>query len=501
MRTPSVAEVQDLADELSITLTEAEATSYRAILDETLDVFSEVRCLPTPRQQPRSYTHATRSAGYQPTASEDPHNAWITKCRIEGSDTGPLTGMTVGLKDNVSLAGIELTNGSRVMEGYVPACDATIVTRLLDAGATITGKTNLWSFSSGAPEFGYVENPANPEYSVGHSSSGSTAAVAAGEVDIGIGSDQGGSVRMPASFAGIVGLKPTYGLIPYTGIFGADPSIDHTGPLTRSVEEAALVTEVLAGCDGLDPRQPDDVPVQNYTEGLRTDPSELTLGVLSEGFDADGSDPAVTGAVTDAIERLTDHGVEIETASVPMHDTAGKLSVVVALYGMGQLFRQYGLSPGADGWYDTGALEYLSRALETRGSDLPATVIHALLASEFLRRNYGGSLYAKAKNLTLELKAAYDEALTGTDALVMPTVPMMPPAFGDVMDLEKMRQTGPGFAETVNTEPFNLSHHPGLSVPCGTVDDVPVGAMFVGEHFDEKTLFTFGSAMEEELAQ
>lgn len=500
MRTPSEAAVRDLAADLPLTLSEEEVASYTAILAETVDAFKTVQAIPRPQQQPRQYIYTDRTPGYQPTASEDPHNAWITKCRVEGSDTGPLTGMTVGLKDNVSLAGIELTNGSRVMDGYVPACDATIVTRLLDAGATITGKTNLWSFSSGAPEFGYVENPANPEYSVGHSSSGSTASVAAGEVDIGIGSDQGGSVRMPASYAGIVGLKPTYGLIPYTGIFGADPSIDHTGPLTRSVEEAALVTEVLAGSDGLDPRQPDTVPVQHYTNGLDTDPDGMTLGLLSEGFEAEGSEPMVTDAVASALDHLEQRGVEIKTVSVPMHDVAGKLSVIVALYGMGQLVRQYGLSPGANGWHDTEALAYLSRAFDTRASDLPATVIHALLASEFLRRNDGGSLYGKAKNLTLELKAAYDEALASTDALVMPTVPMQPPVYGDVMDLQKMRETGPGFAETVNTEPFNLSHHPGLSVPCGRVDDVPVGAMFVGEHFDEKTLFALGSALEDALS-
>jgi amidase len=496
MRKPSIAEIRELAGELSITLTEEAAADYTAVIGETLDAFSEVAELPEPRQPPRQYPHHERTSGYQPTPEEDPHNAWITRCRVEGADSGSLTGMTVGLKDNVSLAGVELTNGSRVMEGYIPAIDATIVTRLLDAGATITGKTNLWSFSSGAPEFGHVENPANLEYSVGHSSSGSAAAVAAGEVDIGIGSDQGGSVRMPASFAGIVGLKPTYGLVPYTGIFGADPSLDHTGPLTRSVRECALVTEVLAGTDGLDPRQPRDLTVGDYSGSVGADVSGKTVAVLSEGLSVEGANPAVIDAFTTAVTTLEDRGVEVETVSVPMHKRAGDLSVVVALHGMGQLFRQHGLAPGFDGWYDTTAVEYLSRALETRSSDLPATVIHAILVSEYLRRNYGGSLYAKSKNLILELQAVYDEVLAGADALVMPTVPMKPPAFGDSMDREKMVRTGPGFAETVNTEPFNLSHHPAISVPSGAVADVPVGTMFVGEYFDEGTLFALGSALE-----
>jgi amidase len=320
--------------------------------------------------------------------------------------------------------------------------------------------------------------------------------VAAGEVDIAIGSDQGGSVRMPAAFAGIVGLKPTHGLVPYTGIFGADPSIDHTGPLTRSVGEAALTTEVLAGCDGLDPRQPADLRVDSYVEALDTDPEGLTVGVLSEGFDAAGNDPAVTDAVRAAVERLESHGVELRDVSVPEHGGAGELAVVVALYGMGQLFRQHGLAPGRDGWYDTGAIEYLSRALEARWGDLPATVTQSMLVSEYLRRNYGGSLYAKARNLVLELRSAYDEALAEADALVLPTVPMLPPPAGSSMDREKMVRTGPGFAETVNTEPFNLSHHPAISVPCGTVEDAPIGAMFVGGHFDETTLFTLADAFE-----
>lgn len=499
MRAPSPAEIRDLAADLSITLNEEDAISYAKILDETLDIVANLEDRPTPSYRPEAVSYG-RTPGYEPSESEDPHNAWVRKCQIEGANSGPLTGMSVGIKDNVSLAGVKLTNGSQVMDGYVPAVDATIVTRLLDAGATIAGKTNLWSFSSGAPEFGEVENPASPSHSIGHSSSGSAAAVSSGQVDIGIGSDQGGSVRMPASFAGIVGLKPTYGLIPYTGIFGSDPSLDHIGPLTRSVREAALATEVLAGQDGLDPRQPAEVPVQQYTEALTIDPSGATIGVLEEGFRVDKNDTDVTAAVREGVDRLRERGVEIRHVSVPMHNSAGQMAVVIALYGMGQLFRQHGFLPGTNGWHDTGAIAYLSRALDRRSSDLPATVIHAILASEYLRRNYSGVPYAKAQNLSMKLRAAYDDALDNVDALVMPTVPMKPPPNGTTMTLKRMRETGPGFAETVNTEPFNLSHHPAISVPCGTVDGIPVGTMFVGDHFDETTLFILGAVLEDIVA-
>lgn len=488
--------MQNLAAELSITIDEEEAVSYAEILAETLDIVADIEDRPASSYHPEATTHE-RAPGYKPSKSEDMHNAWVRKCQVEGANSGPLTGMTVGIKDNISLAGVELTNGSQVMDGYVPTADATIVTRLLNAGATIVGKNNLWSFSSGAPEFGEVENPANPSYSIGHSSSGSAAAVSSGEVDIAIGSDQGGSIRMPASFAGIVGLKPTYGLIPYTGIFGSDPTLDHAGPLTQGVRETALATEVLAGRDGLDPRQPTEVPVHQYTEALAIDPSGATIGILEEGFQVDGSDAEVTTAVRERVDRLSEKGVEIDEVSVPMHKSAGQMSVVIALYGMGQLFRQHGLSPGTGGWHDAGAIKYLSRTLDRHSSDLPATVIHAILTSEYLRRNYSGAIYAKAKNLTMDLRAAYDDALDEVDALVMPTVPMKPPPHGTNMDLERMHETGPGFAETANTEPFNLSHHPAISIPCGTVDGVPVGAMFVGNHFDEMTLFTLAAAVED----
>ncbi|MFC6723165.1 amidase [Halobium palmae] len=497
MRQPSEREVAELAEATGISFASGEQEDYAQVVGETLDLLEGIEELPEPQLPPREYEHTSRSPGYEPTDEEDPYNAWITKCTVKGAETGPLSGMTVGLKDNVSLASIELTNGSDVMQGYVPAVDATIVTRLLDAGATISGKTNLWGFSVGDSDYGPVENPNAPEYSIGGSSSGSAAAVAAEEVDIGIGGDQGGSIRMPASFGGIVGLKPTHGLVPYTGIFGADASLDHTGPMTRTVEDAAIATEVLAGRDGLDPRQPHDLEVQDYTDALDEDISDMTIGVLKEGFEHDVSDPEVNEVVRDAIADLEAMGAETKSVSVPRHLKTGAFSLSVAFYGMGQLFRQNGLTPGADGWYDTGAVEYLGRALDAQSSDLPDTAKNAILLSEYLRRNYQGSIYAKAQNLTLEMRESYDEVLTDADAMVMPTVPMKPPAAGTKMNVDALKENGPGFDVAKNTGMFNLTHHPGLSVPCGTVDDAPVGLMFVGERFDEATLFNLGYAYEQ----
>ncbi|MFC6723163.1 amidase [Halobium palmae] len=497
MRHPSESEIKEMGDELGIAFSDGELEDYTQVVADTLDLVEGVEDLPEPQLPPREYEHTSRSPGYEPTDEEDPYNAWITKCTVKGADDGPLSGMTVGLKDNVSVAGIELTNGSDVMQGYVPAVDATIVTRLFDAGATISGKTNLSSFSFGASDYGPAKNPNAPEYSIGGSSSGSAAAVAAEEVDIGIGGDQGGSIRIPASFGGLVGLKPTHGLVPYTGIFGADASLDHTGPITRTVEEAALAMDAMAGRDGLDPRQPSDLEAQDYTDALNEDISNMTIGVLKEGFEHDVSDPEVNEVVRDAIADLEAMGAETKSVSVPGHLNAPEISYTLLVYGAGQTLKQNGALSGFDGWYDTGAVEYLGRALEAQSSDLPARVKKALVATQYIQDNYQGSIYGKAQNITLALREQYDKVLADADALVMPTVPIKPPTFGEMQGLEVMIEGGAGFDSSLNTALFNLTHHPGLTVPCGETDGAPVGLMFIGERHDDATLFQLGYAYEQ----
>jgi amidase len=497
MRHPSVSEVEAMSEELGIDFADGELEDYTAVVADTLDLVEGVDDLPEPQLPPRDYEHTDRSSGYEPSEEEDPHNAWITKCHIDGADSGPLSGMTVGLKDNVSVAGIELTNGSDVMQGYVPAIDATIVTRLLDAGAAITGKTNLSSFSFGASDYGPAKNPNAPEYSIGGSSSGSAAAVAAGEVDIGIGGDQGGSIRIPASFGGLVGLKPTHGLVPYTGIFGADASLDHTGPITRTVKETALAMDAMAGRDSLDPRQPSDLEPQDYTGALDEDISDMTIAVLREGFEHDISDPEVNDVVHEAIADLEALGAEVTEVSVPGHLDASAISYTLLVYGAGQTLKQNGALSGFDGWYDTGAVEYLGRALDAQSSDLPARAKKALLVTQYIQDNYQGSIYGKAQNITLALREQYDEALADADALVMPTTPIRPPEFGAMQGLEVIKEGGAGFDSSLNTALFNLTHHPGLTVPCGDTDGAPVGLMFIGERFDDATLLQLGYAYEQ----
>jgi amidase len=499
MRHPSTEEIEEMADDLGISFSDGEPEDYAMVVGDTLDLLEGVEELPEPQLPPRDYEYTDRSPGYEPDDEEDPHNAWITKCTIEGADNGPLAGLSVGLKDNVSVAGIELTNGSDVMQGYVPAVDATIVTRLLDAGATIDGKNNMWSFSLGASDYGPAKNPNAPEYSIGGSSSGTAAAVAAGEVDIGIGGDQGGSIRIPCSFGGLVGLKPTHGLVPYTGIFGADASLDHTGPMTRTVEEAALAMDAIAGRDGLDPRQPHELEVQDYTGALDEDVSDMTVGVLREGFEHDVSDPEVNNLVHDGIAELEAMGAEVTEVSIPEHTSTESvaLNFLLVFGGASRVLEQNGMGVGFDGWYDTGAVEYLGRALDSQSNDIPDSMKNAMLATKYLLEHYQGALYGKAQNITLALRETYDEALADVDALVMPTSPVKPPAFGSKFDLEMMTEQGVELDIAKNTSLFDVTHHPALTVPCGETDGAPVGMMFVGDRFDDATLFQLGYAYEQ----
>jgi amidase len=205
---------------------------YRASIDGTVSAYKTIAGLDEALPQVRY----PRTPGYQPTGDENKYNAWYRKTNIPGAATGKLKGKTVAIKDNVCVAGVPMMNGASTLEGYVPEIDATVVTRLLDAGATVSGKAHCeyFCFSGGShtSAHGPVVNPRKPGYSAGGSSSGSAALLATGEVDLAIGGDQGGSIRMPSSYCGVYGMKPTHGLVPYTGIMPIELTLDHTGPMT-----------------------------------------------------------------------------------------------------------------------------------------------------------------------------------------------------------------------------------------------------------------------------
>src|SRR5215510_14399233 len=263
---PNVEEVVAVAKTLGIHLGPDEAVLYQKYLMEQLqefDTFVQARL----EEPGPPMAAAARKPGYKPGPGEDPLNAWMWKCRIEGAANGLLAGKTVSYKDHIAVAGMPMSFGSFALEGFIPDFDATVVTRVLQAGGTIIGKNVMNGLSGGfgtgggIGDYGRPLNPHNHDHVTGGSSSGSGAAVAAGEVDISFGGDQGGSIRIPAAFCGTIGLKPTFGLISHFGIgFGSDPSIDYTGPLAKRVEDVAAALQATAGYDGLDPRQARDIP-------------------------------------------------------------------------------------------------------------------------------------------------------------------------------------------------------------------------------------------------
>lgn len=354
-----------------------------------------------------------RTAGYKPTGDENKYGAWYIKTTIKGASSGRLAGKKVALKDTVCLAGVPMMNGASVLEGYIPDMDATIVTRLLDAGADIIGKSVCEYFSVSGGSYtsasGVVQSPRNPGYTPGRSSTGSAALVAAGEVDMAIGGDQAGSIRIPASYSGVVGIKPTYGLVPYTGIMGIEATIDHTGPLTADVASNALFLEVLAGEDGLDSRQ--RVPA-NYrcTHLLDEGTKGLRIAVVKEGFDRHDSEPDVDASVRAAAKRFKTLGAIVHEVSIPMHRVGLAMWGPIALGGMYHtMLRGHGFGHNVARVYPTSLMDVLGKTVG-RENEFPDTFRFGLLVARYTDAQYGGHFYAKAQNLRRQLRATYDQS-------------------------------------------------------------------------------------------
>lgn len=433
--------------------------------------------------------------------AHNPLGAWYVTCNITSAGAGPLAGRTVGIKDNIAVAGVPMMNGSALVEGYVPNQDATVVTRLLAAGATITGKAVCedlcFSGASHTAATGPVRNPWDPTRTSGGSSSGSAALVASGAVDLAIGGDQGGSVRLPAAFTGIVGHKPTHGLVPYTGAFPIEQSLDHLGPMTRTVADAALVLDVIAGSDGLDPRQHVDGAEARFTDELTRPTAGLRVGVLAEGFGHPESAPGVDAAVREAIDVLRTEGLLCEEVSVPWHRHGKQIWDVIAVEGgTAQMVDGNAYGRNWQGWYDPALIEHYGSRRRADGSLFPDTVKLVLLTGRHTLDRHHGVHYAMARNLVPRLRDAYDEALSRFDVLVMPTTPILAsPIPGSDAPLEEYLARA--LEMMANTAAFDVTGHPACSVPAGLVDGLPVGMMIVGRHLDDATVLRVAHTFEQ----
>ncbi|MDQ2093591.1 amidase [Rhodalgimonas zhirmunskyi] len=493
--TPTLDQIAELAEDMGMNLTEADLTSFQGLMGAYVEHYNIVEKMPDVVPE----VTYPRTIGTRPSAEENPLNAWYYKSTVKGADTGKLAGKTVVLKDNVMLAGVPMMNGSSTLEGYIPDVDATIVTRMLDEGATIVGKAHceLFCLSGGSHTnaTGPVHNPHKMGYSAGGSSSGSGALVANGEVDLAIGGDQGGSIRIPASFCGIVGMKGTHGLVPYTGVMPIEVYVDHTGPMTKTVADNALMMEVLAGPDGYDSRQI-GCKTAKYTDALGKGVKGMKVGVVLEGFGHDNSMPEVDEKVKAAAEKLKELGATVEEVSIPMHTIGGAIWSPIGIEGLYQTMMQgdgYGVS--RNDLYVTGLMDF-HRSWRERADELSESLKLCMLFGAYADKYHGKRFYGKAVNLVTALRAAYDKALEEYDVLLMPTLPMTAtPLPGPDASREEIIQRA--FEMLANTAPFDISHHPAISVPCGMVDGLPVGLQLVGKLWDEATLYQVADAYEQ----
>jgi len=495
VKKPTPAELRDVATALGMHLTDEDVASYLELMTGTFEGYNLLAEMPSHVPQVKY----PRTPGYFPEGSDNPNNAWYVKTTIKGAAGGKLAGKTVAVKDNVCVAGVPMTNGASTLEGYVPEIDATIITRVLDAGATILGKTHCecFCFSGGShtAAYGPVHNPLRRGYSAGGSSSGSAAVVANREVDMAIGGDQGGSIRMPSSYCGIYGLKPTWGLVPYTGVMPIELTLDHTGPMTATVADNALLLEVLAGPDGLDPRQTHGRAPGAYTQALGQKIGGMRIGVLRQGFEAPNAEADVVSMVRKGADVFKRMGAVVEEVSVPMHTAAMVIWSAIATEGAtAQMMLGNGFGFNWKGLYVTSLLD-AHAAWRQRADELSDTLKITTMAGYYMIQKYRGHYYAKAQNLARKLTAAYDDALSRYDALLLPTTPVKATKLPEP-SAPRAEYLLRGFEMISNCAPFDVSGHPALTMPCGLSEGLPAGLMLVGKQFDELSLYKLGSAWE-----
>jgi aspartyl-tRNA(Asn)/glutamyl-tRNA(Gln) amidotransferase subunit A len=439
--------------------------------------------------------------------STDEFDAFLTRVEIDGADDGPLAGKTVAVKDNISTDGVETTCGSAMLDGYEPPYDATVVSRVRDAGATVVGKTNMDEFGMGGTTetsaFGPTKNPVDPERVPGGSSGGSAAAVAAGEADLALGSDTGGSVRNPAAFCGVVGIKPTYGLVSRYGLVAYANSLEQIGPLASTVTEAATLLDVIAGPDERDATtrydaaegEPDDHPAETVSyanaarEGFDEDElAELTVGVPRELVEG-AADP-VRETFQSALDALGARGVETVDVSLPSVEHAVQAYYVIAMSeASSNLARFDGVRYGEQGDREGNWNESFASAREAGfGSEVKRRI---LLGTYALSAGYHDEYYEKAQDARAWVKRDFDEALQTADVLATPTMPVLPPKRGESLD-DPLQL----YLMDANTVPVNLANLPAISVPAGQADGLPVGLQLVGPAFGEPLILRAASAVE-----
>jgi aspartyl-tRNA(Asn)/glutamyl-tRNA(Gln) amidotransferase subunit A len=417
--------------------------------------------------------------------------AEIDRLRAAGAPLPPLAGVTVTLKDNLVTAGLATTAGSKILAGWIPPYDATVVARLRAAGAIILGKVNCDEFGMGSSTersaYKLTRNPWDPARVPGGSSGGSAAAVAAGMCLGSLGTDTGGSIRQPAAFCGVVGVKPTYGRVSRYGVIAFASSLDQVGPIARTVGDAAAILQVIAGHD---PRDGTSInaPVPGYAEQLSAGVAGLKIGLPREYFDVE-LEPGVREALDRTVAALQGLGAAVTPVSLPHTELALPAYYLIApAEASSNLSRYDGIrfGPRAD------AQDLLEVYRRTRGAGFgPEVKRRIMLGTYALRSGYYDAYYRKAQQVRTLIKRDFDAAFAEVDVLLTPTTPTVAFPFGAKATPLEM------YLGDVFTLSCNLAGLPGLSVPCGlTAEGLPVGAQLLGKPLDEATLLRAGAAIE-----
>jgi aspartyl-tRNA(Asn)/glutamyl-tRNA(Gln) amidotransferase subunit A len=411
----------------------------------------------------------------------------IDKNNIEG----PLAGIPVAIKDNISTKDIQTTCASNILKGYIPPYDAHVIEKLKEAGAVVIGKTNMDEFAMGTSTetsfYGAVKNPWDLDRVPGGSSGGSAAAVAGGESPLALGSDTGGSVRCPASFCGVVGLKPTYGVISRYGLIAYANSLEQIGPFATSVRDIAALFDVVAGYDPRDSTSVDKK--ENFSSPLKNDVRGLKIGVPDEYF-GEGTDKKVEKAVRDAIHTLEGLGASWKKVDMPHTKYALASYYIIAMSeASSNLARfdgmRYGLRTEDRDWHTTFS--------QVRAAGFGDEVKRRILLGTYaLSAGYHDKYYLKALKVRTLIKQDFELAFRDVDVLITPTMPY--PAFRLG---EKIDDPLSLYLADVDTVPINLAGVPSISVPCGFSDALPIGMQIIGKHFDEATILRTAYTFEE----
>lgn len=466
------------AHEIAEKLTTREV-SAREVTDSVLDRIGDVE------GHVKAYVSVTEGVAQAQADAVD-------AARVRGETLSPLAGIPLALKDNLCTVGMETTCSSKMLRGFLPPYNATVVEKLQAAGSVFVGKANLDEFAMGSSTensaFGTSHNPWNLETVPGGSSGGSTAAVAAGEAIWALGSDTGGSIRQPAAFCGVVGLKPTYGRVSRYGLIAFASSLDQIGPITKDVRDAALLMNVLSSHDPLDSTSIDQ-SVPDYTKALTQDIKGLRIGVPTQYF-AQGVAPAVADAARAAIAQMVALGAVVEEISLPHTEYALPTYYILApAEASSNLARYDGIRFGHRTARATNAVDLFEKSREEGFG--PEVKQRIMIGTYALSAGYYDAFYLKAQKVRTLIKRDFDEAFAKYDIIVAPTAPTVAFKIGAVSDPLEMK------LNDILTIPANMAGIPAISLPCGFSGGLPIGLQMMAPAFGEEVLLRAAHAYEQ----